>query len=98
MMCWESLEDSEQESKMQKTIGRDEETNDDKEKQDNERDDENHIQCTVYTGNQLNIPVDELKLGVNDDALTLSTQETLVKNLVYITNIEEGKLGTTKNA
>ena len=61
-------------------------------------DDENHIQRTVYTGNQLNIPVEELKLGVDDDASTLTTQETSVKNLVYITNIQEGKLGTMKNA
>ena len=36
-------------------------------------------------------------MGVDDDASTLATQETLVKNLVYITNIQEGKLGTTKN-
>ena len=98
MMCWESLEDSEQESKKRKTIGRDKETNDDKEKQDDEMDDEKHIQHTVYTGNRLNIPVEELKLGVDDDAWTLTTQETLVKNLVYITNIQEGKLGTMKNA
>ena len=33
-----------------------------------------------------------------DNALTLATQENSVKNLVYITNIQEGKLGTTKNA
>ena len=43
------------------------------------------------------MPVDELKLGADDDASMLTTQETLVKNLVYITNIPEGKLGTTKN-
>ena len=61
-------------------------------------DNEKHIQCTVYTGNRLNIPVEELKLGVDDDALTLTTQETSVKNSVYITNIQEGKLGTMKNA
>ena len=30
MMCWESLEDSEQEERTRKTIGRDEEMNDDK--------------------------------------------------------------------
>ena len=68
--------------------------NDDKEKQDDEMDDEEHIKSTVYTGNQLKIPVEELKLGVDDDALTLATQETLVKNLVYITNIQEEKQGT----
>ena len=51
MMCWESLEDSEQESKKRKTIGQDEEMNNDKEKQDDEMDNEEHIQSTVYTGN-----------------------------------------------
>ena len=51
MMCWENLEDSEQEAKTKKTIGRDEETNDDKEKQANEMDDKEHIDSTVYMGN-----------------------------------------------
>ena len=97
MMCWESLEDSEQESKKRKTIGQDKETNDDKENQVDEMDNEKHIQHTVYTGNRLNIPVEELKLGVDDNTSTLTTQETLEKNLVYITNIQEGKLGTMKN-
>ena len=59
-------------------------------------DDEEHIQHTVHTGNRLNIPVEELKLGVDDDASTLATQEPSVKNLVYIMNIQEGKLGTMK--
>ena len=98
MMCWESLEDSEQERKKRKTIGPDEETNNDKEKKDNKMDNEEHIQHTVHTGNLLNIPVEELKLGVDDDASTLATQETLVKNLVYITNIQEEKPGTMKDA
>ena len=48
-------------------------------------------------GINLNIPVEELKLGADDDALTLATQENSVKNLVYIMNIQEGKLGTTKH-
>ena len=61
-------------------------------------DDKNHIQHTVYTGNRINIPVEELKLGVDNDASTLATQETSVNNLAYITNIQEGKLGTMKNA
>ena len=51
MMCWESLEDSEQESRKRKTIGRDKEMNNDKEKQDDEIDDKEHIQSTGYTGN-----------------------------------------------
>ena len=51
MMCWENLEDSEQEPKTIKTIGQDKEMNDDKEKQDDEMDDEEHIESTVYMGN-----------------------------------------------
>ena len=66
--------------------------------QADEMDDEKHIKRTVDTGNRLNIPVEELKLGANDNTSTLATQESSVKNLVYITNIQEGKLDTTKNA
>ena len=49
-------------------------------------------------GNQLKIPVEELKLGEDDDASTLATQETSVKNLVYITNIQEENKGITNDA
>ena len=45
----------------------------------------------------LNIPVDELRLGAEDDASMLATQETSAKNLVYITNMPEGTLETVKN-
>ena len=98
MMYWENLDDSEQARKKRKTIGQDEETNDGMEMQADEMDDKKHIKRTIYTGNRLNIPVEELKLGADDDASTLATQETSAKNLVYITNIQEGKLGTTNNA
>ena len=97
MMCWESLEDSEQEEKTRKTIGQDKETNNDKEKQNNEKDDEEHVKSTVYMGNRLKIPVEELKLGVDDDASTLATQDTSVKNLVYIMNIQEESKGITND-
>ena len=97
MMCWESLDDSEQASKKRKTHAQDTETNDDKEIQADEMDDKTHTKCTANMGNQLNIPVDELKLGADDDVSTLTTQKTSVKNLVYIMNIPEGKLSTTKN-
>ena len=98
MMCWESLEESEQEERTRKTIGQDEETNDDKEKQDDEKDNEEHAESTIYTGNRLKIPVEELKLGVDDNPLTLTTQETSVKNLVYIMNIQEESKSITKEA
>ena len=51
MMCWESLDNSEQASKKRKTSGQDAETNDDKEMQADEMDDEKHIKHTVDTGN-----------------------------------------------
>ena len=97
MMCWESLDDSEQASKKRKTHVQEAETNDDKEIPADEMDDKTHTKRTANMGNQLNIPVDELKLGADNDASMLATQETLAKNLVYIMNIPEGKLGTTKN-
>ena len=97
MMCWDSLDDSEQASKKRKTHVQDAETNNDKEIQANEMDDKMRTKCTANMGNQLNISVDELKLGADDDALMLDTEETSAKNLVYIMNIPEGKLGTTKN-
>ena len=93
IVCWESLDDSEQASKKRKTHAQDEETND----KADEMDDKTHIKCTANTGIQLNIPVDNLKLGADDDVLTLATQETSAKNLVYITNIPEGKLDNMKN-
>ena len=45
----------------------------------------------------LNIPVGELRLGADDDASTLATQETPAKKLVYKTNMPEGTLKTTVN-
>ena len=97
MMCWESLDDSEQASRKRKPPAQDGEMDNDKEIQTDEMDDKTHTKHTANMGNQLNIPLDELKLGADDDVLMLVTQETLAKNLVYITNILEGKLGTAKN-
>ena len=97
MMCWESLDDLEQASKKRKTHNQDAETNDDKEIQANKMDDKMHTKHTANMGKCLNIPVDELKLGADDNASTLATQEISVKNLVYITNIPEGTLDTAKN-
>ena len=45
----------------------------------------------------LNIPVSDLRLGADNDASTLATQEKPAKNLVYITNMPEGTLETTEN-
>ena len=93
MMCWESLDDSEPTSKKRKTHTQDEATNDEADEMDNKT----HTKRTTNMGTQLNIPVDDLQLGADNDASTLATQETLAKNLVYITNLPEGKMDCTKN-
>ena len=93
MMSWESLDESEPTSKKRKTLSQGEATND----QANEIDDDPHNQCTANKGIGSLIPVNDLQLGADDDASTLATQETLAKNLVYITNIPDGKLDCTKN-
>ena len=93
MMCWESLDDSEPTSKKMKTRTQDEATNNKADKMDNKM----HTKSTTNTWTQLNIPVNDLQLGADDDASMLATQETSAKNLVYITNIPESKLDCTKN-
>ena len=39
-----------------------------------------HTKRTTNTENQLNITIDDLQLGVDNDTSTLATQETLLKN------------------
>ena len=93
MMCWESLDDSEPTSKKRKTHSQDEATNDKADEMNNKM----HTKHTTNMGTQLKIPVDDLQLGADNNTSTLATQETLAKNLVYITNLPEGKMDHTKN-
>ena len=95
MMCWESLDDSEQASKKRKMHAQDDKTNE----KANEIDDKTPTMPTRTTNmvKHLNKPVGELRLKADDNASTLATQETSAKNLVYITNMPEGTLKTTKN-
>ena len=95
MMCWESLDDPEQASKKRKMHAQDDETNDN----DNKIDEKTPTvpKRTTTMEKHLNIPVGELRLGADDDASTLATQETPAKNIVYITNMPVGTLETTEN-
>ena len=95
MMCWENLDDPEQASKKRKMHAQDDETNDN----DNEIDDKTPMvpKRTTTMEKHLNIPVGELRLGADNDASTLATQENPAKNLVYITNMPEGTLEATEN-
>ena len=92
MMCCESLDDLEPASKKRKIHAQDDDTNDKADKMD----DKIHTKCTANMGIQLNIPVEDLELGADGDTLMLTTQEASVKNLVYIMNIQEGKLDNMK--
>ena len=90
MMCWESLDDSEEASTKRKIHAQDEEMNE----KANEMEDKTHTKHTANMGNQLDILVADLKLGADNNTSTLPTQETSAKNLVYNSNIPEDKLGT----
>ena len=52
---------------------------------------------TTTMAKQLTKPVGELRLGADDDALTLATQEKPPTKLVYITNMPECTLETSEN-
>ena len=95
MMCWENLDESEQASKKRKTHTQDDETSGNA----NEMDDKTPTIPTHTTtmAKQLTKPVGELRLGADDDASTLATQENPPKILVYITNIPECTLETSEN-
>ena len=85
MMCWENSEGS-----LVKEFYK--ETDDQEERADEEmqklKDEEEHVNCTQHTGNQLKILIEEFSWGTEDDTLMLDTQETAQQQLVYITNLE----------
>ena len=95
MMCWESLDDSEQASEKRKMHTQDDETSG----KVNKMDDKTSTTPTRTTtmAKHLNKPVGEIRLGAEDDVSTLATQENPAKNLVYITNMPESTLETTEN-
>ena len=94
MMCWENLDDSEQASKKCKTHTQDDETSG----KANEMDEKTPTMPmhTTTMLKQLNKPVGELRLGADDDASTLATQENPAKKSVYIMIMPEGTLETTE--
>ena len=72
LMCWESLDESEPTSKRRTTLPQGEASND----QADEIDDNPHNQHTANKGIGSLIPTNDLQLGADDDASTLTTQET----------------------
>ena len=53
------------------------------------KDGEEHAGSTLHTGNSLKLSIEEFCWGMEDDKLTLDTQETAQQELVYITNLED---------
>ena len=62
-------------------------------------DEEEHVDFTLHTGNQLKISIEEFSWGTEDDRSMLNKQETAQQQLVYITNLEDDlqKNGTKLN-
>ena len=86
MMCWENLKDSlgkepheESDNKGKKPI----------EKTQKPKDEEEHVDSTLYMGNRLKISIKEFSWETEDDGSRLNTQETEQQQLVYITNLED---------
>ena len=96
MMCWENSECS---------LGKEpyKETDDQEERADKEmqkiKDEDEHVNSTLHTGNQLKILFKEFSWGMEDNASTLETQEMAQWQLVYISNLENDlqKHGTKVN-
>ena len=87
MMCWEVLKDTlrkephvESENEGEKPV----------KKMQKPKDEEEHVEPTLNTGNQLKILMKEFSWETEDDGSTLDTQETEQPHLVYIMNLESG--------
>ena len=86
MMCWENSEGSLVEEPGKETDNQEGIADN---KMQNQKDEEEHVDSTLHTGNQLKISSKEFSWGMEDDALMLDTQETAQQQVVYITNLEK---------
>ena len=94
MMCWESTEslaEKEHCKEPEKMANKPVKTT---EKQKHE---EEHVEPTLNTGNQLKISIEEFSWEREGDGSTLGTEESEQQEVVYIMNLEDGlrKDGTT---
>ena len=86
MICWKNLEGFLAEEPNEEKGNQDGRADD---KMEKPRDEEEHADPTLHTGNQLKISIQVFSWGMEDDALMLDTQETAQQKLVYITNLEK---------
>ena len=94
MMCWESTESLAEEELRQEPEKLVNKLVKMTEKQKHE---EEHVEPTLNTGNQLKISIEEFSWEREGDGSTLGMEEPEQQEIVYITNLEDGlrKDGTT---
>ena len=73
MMYWENSEDSPGKEPYKETDAKEENPDEEMPKP---KDEEEHVDSTLHTGNQLKISVKAFSWGMEDNALMLGTQET----------------------
>ena len=87
MMCWEPIENLEQEEPRD---GQEEKANMLVETTEKQKHEEEHVGPTLATGNRLKISIEEFSWEKEDDESTFETEEPESGQLVYITNLENG--------
>ena len=94
MMCWESTESFAEEELREEPEQVANKLVETTEKQKHE---EEHVEPTLDTGNQLKISIEEFIWEKEGDGSTLGTEEPEQQEIVYIMNLEDGlqKDGTT---
>ena len=87
MMCWEPIENLEEEEPRD---GQEEKANMLVETTEKQKHEEEHVGPTLATGNRLKISIEEFSWEKEDDESTFETEEPESGQLVYITNLENG--------
>ena len=87
MMCWEPIENLEEEEPRD---GQEEKANMLVETTEKQKHEEEHVGPTLVTGNRLKISIEEFSWEKEDDESTVETEEPESGQLVYITNLENG--------
>ena len=87
MMCWEPIENLEEEEPRD---GQEEKANMLVETTEKQKHEEEHVGPTLVTGNRLKISIEEFSWEKEDDESTFETEEPEPGQSVYITNLENG--------
>ena len=87
MMCWEPIENLEEEEPRD---GQEENSNMLVETTEKQKHEEEHVGPTLVTGNRLKTSIEEFSWEKEDDKSTFETEEPESGQLVYITNLENG--------